>query len=129
MWKTASTTVGTVRSPIVNSGNPWLLSTWRLPVDDSPTTMGHCPALRLHPQLPKQKRINVRPVFNLLGNRLALAVSGLAVDAQQYRTLFALPVRGFGLHQRCHLLRVHGIDAAVAVRRHEHDCRIFRARL
>src|SRR6476469_8280262 len=49
-----------------------------------PTTNGQGPtiALQLHRQLPKQKRINIRPVFNLFGNRLALAVAGLAINPQ-----------------------------------------------
>jgi hypothetical protein len=47
----------------------------------SPSSPYACrPPSGLHPQLPKQKRINVRPILNLLGNRLALAVSGLAVN-------------------------------------------------
>lgn len=38
------------------------------------------PLSRFHPQLPKQKRINIRPIFNLLGDWLALAVAGFAVN-------------------------------------------------
>ncbi len=31
-------------------------------------------------QLPKQKRINISPIFNLFGDRLALTVAGFAVN-------------------------------------------------
>ena len=63
------------------------------------TTLGQAPdregdagrPSRLHPQLPKQKRINIRPIFNLLGNRLALAVAGFAIYAQQNWTIALRP--------------------------------------
>jgi hypothetical protein len=40
----------------------------------------------LHPQLPKQKRIDVRTLLNLFGNRLPLPMPRLALNAQQNRT-------------------------------------------
>ncbi len=41
----------------------------------------NCPLL-LHPHLPKQKRIHIRELFNLLGHRLARAVPRFRLDPQ-----------------------------------------------
>jgi hypothetical protein len=83
----------------------------------------------LHPQLPEQKRINVHPFFNLFCNRFSRTMSRLGLDPQQDRTLTAAPIRRLRLHQRGHLFRVHGIDAGIGIRGHEHDCGILRPRL
>ena len=62
-----------------------------------------------------------------LRDGLACSVAGFAFDAQQDRLVFACAVLRFGLHQRGHLVGVHGVDAGVGVGGHEQHGGIVRA--
>src|SRR5580658_1916 len=57
-----------------------------------------CTPSVLHPQLPKQKGIYVRELFNLLRDRLSCAMPGLRLDSQQDRPLTVFAVLRFCLH-------------------------------
>src|SRR5882672_4506631 len=70
---------------------------------------------RLETQLPEKERPGVRRLLDDLGERLADAVSGLGLDAQEDR----LRRGGRLLKARRHLARVHRVDPAVALRRLE----------
>jgi len=51
--------------------------------------------LGFYPQLPKQKRIHIRELFDLLGHRLPRTMPRLALDPQQNRPRAAHPLAPF----------------------------------